>query len=190
MYIKLLLQVWRGCKLRVIAVAQERDNNTKLQGDLQKYVYQLRVDAEILVCQCYHFHLFYFSSFYCKLSLGCWIGRSRDIKNSFWAHTLNGRTYEIVSWNKHDNKITHSVTTTSKNNGIAFTQKPLSITDSSFFILRFLHNKIIKSSVSNICFRSKHWYCVDKCIEDTVCKVFKNSLFLKAQKTLLGTSSK
>ncbi|VDD87242.1 unnamed protein product [Enterobius vermicularis] len=44
-------KVWRGCKLRVIAVAQERDNNTKLQGDLQKYVYQLRVDAEILVVE-------------------------------------------------------------------------------------------------------------------------------------------
>ncbi|VDK61879.1 unnamed protein product [Onchocerca ochengi] len=44
-------KVWRGCKLRVIAVAQEMDNNTKLQADLQKYVYQLRIDARIMVIE-------------------------------------------------------------------------------------------------------------------------------------------
>uniref|UniRef100_A0A0N5AF91 Solute carrier family 12 member 6 n=1 Tax=Syphacia muris TaxID=451379 RepID=A0A0N5AF91_9BILA len=44
-------KTWRGCRLRVIAVAQERDNNTKLQADLQRYVYQLRIDAEILVVE-------------------------------------------------------------------------------------------------------------------------------------------
>ncbi|MCP9265769.1 putative Na-K-Cl cotransporter [Dirofilaria immitis] len=41
-------KVWRGCKLRVIAIAQEINNNTKLQADLQKYVYQLRIDARIM----------------------------------------------------------------------------------------------------------------------------------------------
>uniref|UniRef100_A0A0R3S2I3 Solute carrier family 12 member 6 n=1 Tax=Elaeophora elaphi TaxID=1147741 RepID=A0A0R3S2I3_9BILA len=44
-------KVWRGCKLRVIAIAQEMDNNTKLQADLQKYVYQLRIDARIMVIE-------------------------------------------------------------------------------------------------------------------------------------------
>ncbi|VDM39167.1 unnamed protein product [Toxocara canis] len=44
-------KVWRGCKLRVIAIAQEMDNNTKLQADLQRYVYQLRIDAKILVVE-------------------------------------------------------------------------------------------------------------------------------------------
>lgn len=44
-------KVWRGCKLRVIAIAQEMDNNTKLQNDLQKYVYQLRISAKILVVE-------------------------------------------------------------------------------------------------------------------------------------------
>uniref|UniRef100_A0A9J2P2V1 Amino acid permease/ SLC12A domain-containing protein n=1 Tax=Ascaris lumbricoides TaxID=6252 RepID=A0A9J2P2V1_ASCLU len=44
-------KVWRGCKLRVIAIAQEMDNNTKMQADLQRYVYQLRIDAKILVVE-------------------------------------------------------------------------------------------------------------------------------------------
>ncbi|VDK42737.1 unnamed protein product [Anisakis simplex] len=44
-------KVWRGCKLRVIAIAQERDNNTKMQAELQQYVYQLRIDAKILVVE-------------------------------------------------------------------------------------------------------------------------------------------
>uniref|UniRef100_A0A915PLX0 Uncharacterized protein n=1 Tax=Setaria digitata TaxID=48799 RepID=A0A915PLX0_9BILA len=44
-------KVWRGCKLRVIAIAQEMDNNTKLQADLQRYVYQLRIDARIMVVE-------------------------------------------------------------------------------------------------------------------------------------------
>ena len=44
-----LLQVWRGCKLRIIAIAQENDNNLKMQQELQQYVYQLRIDAKILV---------------------------------------------------------------------------------------------------------------------------------------------
>ncbi|KAM3725768.1 Potassium/chloride cotransporter [Dirofilaria immitis] len=44
-------KVWRGCKLRVIAIAQEINNNTKLQADLQKYVYQLRIDARIMVIE-------------------------------------------------------------------------------------------------------------------------------------------
>ncbi|GMT24173.1 hypothetical protein PFISCL1PPCAC_15470 [Pristionchus fissidentatus] len=44
-------KVWRGCKLRIIAIAQENDNNTKMQQELQKYVYQLRIDAKILIVE-------------------------------------------------------------------------------------------------------------------------------------------
>ncbi|KAK0399743.1 hypothetical protein QR680_003192 [Steinernema hermaphroditum] len=44
-------KVWRGCKLRVIAVAQELDNNTKMQQELEQYVYQLRIDAKIMVVE-------------------------------------------------------------------------------------------------------------------------------------------
>uniref|UniRef100_A0A1I7YN09 Solute carrier family 12 member 6 n=1 Tax=Steinernema glaseri TaxID=37863 RepID=A0A1I7YN09_9BILA len=44
-------KVWRGCKLRVIAIAQELDNNTKMQQELEQYVYQLRIDAKIMVVE-------------------------------------------------------------------------------------------------------------------------------------------
>jgi solute carrier family 12 (potassium/chloride transporter), member 4/6 len=42
-------KVWRNCKIRVIAIALPEDNNTKLQQNLQDYVYQLRIDAKIKV---------------------------------------------------------------------------------------------------------------------------------------------
>uniref|UniRef100_A0AC34F2J7 Solute carrier family 12 member 6 n=1 Tax=Panagrolaimus sp. ES5 TaxID=591445 RepID=A0AC34F2J7_9BILA len=44
-------KVWRGCKLRVIAVAQAHDNNLKLQADLQAYVYALRIEAKIIIVE-------------------------------------------------------------------------------------------------------------------------------------------
>ncbi|VDM58947.1 unnamed protein product [Angiostrongylus costaricensis] len=44
-------KVWRGCKLRIIAIAQESDNNLKMQSELQQYVYQLRIDAKILIVE-------------------------------------------------------------------------------------------------------------------------------------------
>uniref|UniRef100_A0A914BUW3 Solute carrier family 12 member 6 n=1 Tax=Acrobeloides nanus TaxID=290746 RepID=A0A914BUW3_9BILA len=44
-------KVWRNCKLRVIAIALPEDNNTKLQQNLQDYVYQLRIDAKIKVVE-------------------------------------------------------------------------------------------------------------------------------------------
>ncbi|CAJ0584828.1 unnamed protein product, partial [Mesorhabditis spiculigera] len=50
-YLLKLNKIWRGCKLRIIAIAQESDNNTRMQQDLQKYVYQLRIDAKILIVE-------------------------------------------------------------------------------------------------------------------------------------------
>uniref|UniRef100_A0AC35U6Q0 Solute carrier family 12 member 6 n=1 Tax=Rhabditophanes sp. KR3021 TaxID=114890 RepID=A0AC35U6Q0_9BILA len=44
-------KVWRHCKQRVIAVAQKDDNNTKLMKDLQDYVYQLRIQADVCVVE-------------------------------------------------------------------------------------------------------------------------------------------
>ncbi|CAJ0578861.1 unnamed protein product, partial [Mesorhabditis spiculigera] len=49
-YLLKLNKIWRGCKLR-IATAQESDNNTRMQQDLQKYVYQLRIDTKILIAE-------------------------------------------------------------------------------------------------------------------------------------------
>lgn len=42
-------KVWRHCKLRIIAVASHQENSTRIKSQLQKYIYQLRIDAEILV---------------------------------------------------------------------------------------------------------------------------------------------
>ena len=42
-------KVWRHCKIRIVAVARQQENSTKLKQQLQNYVYQLRIDAEILV---------------------------------------------------------------------------------------------------------------------------------------------
>ncbi|CAK5031253.1 unnamed protein product [Meloidogyne enterolobii] len=44
-------KVWRHCKIRIIAVARQQENSTKLKQQLQTYVYQLRIDAEILVTE-------------------------------------------------------------------------------------------------------------------------------------------
>lgn len=42
-------KVWRHCKIRIVAVARQQENSTKLKQQLKNYVYQLRIDAEILV---------------------------------------------------------------------------------------------------------------------------------------------
>jgi len=44
-------KVWRGCKLRIIAVAQATENSIKLQSDLKKYIYELRIDATIMTVE-------------------------------------------------------------------------------------------------------------------------------------------
>lgn len=43
-------KVWRGCKLRVICVAGSSENNVRMKDVLKKYIYELRIDAEIKVC--------------------------------------------------------------------------------------------------------------------------------------------
>lgn len=44
-------KVWRSCKTRIVAVARPQENSAKLKKQLQHYVYQLRIDAEILVTE-------------------------------------------------------------------------------------------------------------------------------------------
>uniref|UniRef100_A0A914UYK5 Solute carrier family 12 member 6 n=1 Tax=Plectus sambesii TaxID=2011161 RepID=A0A914UYK5_9BILA len=44
-------KVWRGCQLRLFAVAQALDNSVKMKEDLQKFVYQLRIDASVTVVE-------------------------------------------------------------------------------------------------------------------------------------------
>lgn len=42
-------RVWRHSKIRIIAIASHQENSTRIKSHLQTYVYQLRIDAEILV---------------------------------------------------------------------------------------------------------------------------------------------
>uniref|UniRef100_A0A914GU58 Uncharacterized protein n=1 Tax=Globodera rostochiensis TaxID=31243 RepID=A0A914GU58_GLORO len=44
-------KVWRNCKIRIVAVARPQENSAKLKKQLHHYVYQLRIDAEILVTE-------------------------------------------------------------------------------------------------------------------------------------------
>uniref|UniRef100_A0A915J4H6 Solute carrier family 12 member 6 n=1 Tax=Romanomermis culicivorax TaxID=13658 RepID=A0A915J4H6_ROMCU len=44
-------KVWRQCVLRIFAVAQFDDNTVKMKEDLQNWVYQLRIQAEVHVVE-------------------------------------------------------------------------------------------------------------------------------------------
>ncbi|KAI3410084.1 hypothetical protein GPALN_006446 [Globodera pallida] len=43
--------VWRNCKIRIVAVARPKENSVQLKKSLHDYVYQLRIEAEILVAE-------------------------------------------------------------------------------------------------------------------------------------------
>ncbi|XP_043990176.1 solute carrier family 12 member 7-like isoform X1 [Gambusia affinis] len=49
----LLMQhkVWRKCKMRIFTVAQMKDNSIQMKKDLQVFLYQLRLDAEVEVVE-------------------------------------------------------------------------------------------------------------------------------------------
>uniref|UniRef100_A0A183H2C5 Solute carrier family 12 member 6 n=1 Tax=Onchocerca flexuosa TaxID=387005 RepID=A0A183H2C5_9BILA len=42
-------KVWRGCKLRIFAIAEMPEKNVELKAMLQKYIYMLRIDATVLI---------------------------------------------------------------------------------------------------------------------------------------------
>lgn len=44
-------KIWRHCKMRVFAVAQLADNSVKMKEDLEKCVYQLRIDASVHIVE-------------------------------------------------------------------------------------------------------------------------------------------
>ncbi|KIH52874.1 hypothetical protein ANCDUO_17016 [Ancylostoma duodenale] len=45
-----LLKVWRGCTLRVFAIGDnDSTKNEEIRKGLQKYIYMLRIDAELFV---------------------------------------------------------------------------------------------------------------------------------------------
>lgn len=44
-------KVWRNCRLRIFTVAQMKDNSIKLEKDMKKLVYDLRIDALVEVVE-------------------------------------------------------------------------------------------------------------------------------------------
>ncbi|RDD47585.1 Solute carrier family 12 member 6 [Trichoplax sp. H2] len=44
-------KVWRNCRLRIFTVAQMKDNSIKLEQDMKKLVYDLRIDAYVEVVE-------------------------------------------------------------------------------------------------------------------------------------------
>ena len=43
--------MWRGCRLRIFAISETNDSDRlqTIQANLQKHIYQLRIDAELFV---------------------------------------------------------------------------------------------------------------------------------------------
>jgi potassium/chloride transporter 4/5/6 len=44
-------KVWRHCKMRIFTVAQMEDNSIQMKKDVEKFVYQLRIHAEVQVIE-------------------------------------------------------------------------------------------------------------------------------------------
>uniref|UniRef100_A0A914VHW9 Solute carrier family 12 member 6 n=1 Tax=Plectus sambesii TaxID=2011161 RepID=A0A914VHW9_9BILA len=44
-------KTWRGCHLRLFTVAQVHDNSVKMKEDLQTFLYQMRIDASVMVVE-------------------------------------------------------------------------------------------------------------------------------------------
>ncbi|ESO89778.1 hypothetical protein LOTGIDRAFT_124442 [Lottia gigantea] len=42
---------WKNCKLRIFTIAQLEDNSVQLKQDLEKYLYQLRIKASVIVVE-------------------------------------------------------------------------------------------------------------------------------------------
>lgn len=46
-----VFQVWRKCKMRIFTVAQLDDNSIQMKKDLQRFMYHLRLNAEVEVVE-------------------------------------------------------------------------------------------------------------------------------------------
>ena len=44
-------KVWAKCKLRIFTVAQMEDNSIQIRKDLDTFLYQLRINAEVQVVE-------------------------------------------------------------------------------------------------------------------------------------------
>jgi len=44
-------RTWKNCRLRIFTVAQPEDNSIQIKHDLKKFVYDLRIDAEVDVVE-------------------------------------------------------------------------------------------------------------------------------------------
>ena len=44
-------KVWSHCRIRLFTVAQREDNSIEMKKDLEQYMYQLRIEAEVDVVE-------------------------------------------------------------------------------------------------------------------------------------------
>ncbi len=44
-------KIWQKCKLRLFTVAQSDENSVQIKNDLEKYMYFLRIEAEVDVVE-------------------------------------------------------------------------------------------------------------------------------------------
>ncbi|KAJ8673106.1 hypothetical protein QAD02_004367, partial [Eretmocerus hayati] len=44
-------RTWKNCKMKIFTVAQERDNSIQMKKDLKKFLYDLRIEAEVEVVE-------------------------------------------------------------------------------------------------------------------------------------------
>lgn len=44
-------KVWRACNIRLFSVAEPGDNTAQIEKDLKKFLYQLRINAEVIVVE-------------------------------------------------------------------------------------------------------------------------------------------
>jgi potassium/chloride transporter 4/5/6 len=68
-------KVWARCRIRLFTVAQLEDNSVEMKKDLEQYMYQLRIEAEVnvieMVC------IFYLNEIF---SMILSVGRSRNFR--------------------------------------------------------------------------------------------------------------
>jgi hypothetical protein len=57
-------KVWRACNIRLFSVAEPGDNTAQIEKDLKKFLYQLRINAEVIVVELVsYFAVFVFTCF-------------------------------------------------------------------------------------------------------------------------------
>uniref|UniRef100_A0A915Q144 Solute carrier family 12 member 6 n=1 Tax=Setaria digitata TaxID=48799 RepID=A0A915Q144_9BILA len=49
-------KVWRNCHLRIFVVVAHNDNKSQMRHDMGKFLYEMRIDADLFVCFCFSIH--------------------------------------------------------------------------------------------------------------------------------------